>query len=527
MKTMKITLLALAVSAAAVGTAQAQNVDRDITIDDTRNYETNITNTTTNTTTNTNTDVNLGLDATADLSLTAAADLYLRQSLDQSLTETTDRSLTETTDRSLTETVDLSLSDSVDRSLTDTTDRSLTETTDRSWTETRSLTDTTDRSLSEDRSLTETTERSTVDSRDTSYSDSYDRNVSVDEVTRNHSNVVFEDIQRTENVESDIRRERNEHGVAVNLEKDLSLSSDISFSGDPTLTGELDIDSAAISVIDSRQTITGNGALNERVDNEASMDGDAASSASGNLQFNVAAGDTNVQDNAAALSAADASFTFGMADAEIFVHQHGASNVTVNEGASNSAGVGDSAFANASGNIGVNVASGNHNAQSNNLSASVATAVYAQSSVATHQVASGNLVTNAASMVEDGEGGMMPVTLTGTATGTSTGSASGTYEGEGRHYLFGTGQGSLYNREEQEGTLAIGEIDSEYDLAIELTGSLPMASMAWRGTTNTASLSGDAFANASGNIGVNVAAGSGNLQSNSLSMAVAQPGAGN
>lgn len=521
MKTMKITLLALAVSAAAVGTAQAQNVDRDITIDDTRNYTTNTVNT----------NVDLDLTAAADLSLSATADLSLEASLrdrtDRRVTETTDRSWTE--DRTITDTNTRNISE--DRSLTDTIDRSLTE--DRSLSEDRSLTETTnrnlteDRSLSEDRSLTETTERSTVDSRDTSYSDSYDRNVSVDEVTRDHSNVVFEDIQRTENVESDIRRERNEHGVAVNLEKDLSLSSDISFSGDPTLTGELDIDSAAISVIDSRQTITGNGALNERVDNEAFMDGDAASSASGNLQFNVAAGDTNVQDNAAALSAADASFTFGMADAEIFVHQHGANNVTVNEGASNSAGVGDSAFANASGNIGVNVASGNHNAQSNNLSASVATAVYAQSSVATHQVASGNLVTNAASMVEDGEGGMMPVTLTGTATGTSTGSASGTYEGEGRHYLFGTGQGSLYNREEQEGTLAIGEIDSEYDLAIELTGSLPMASMAWRGTTNTASLSGDAFANASGNIGVNVAAGSGNLQSNSLSMAVAQPGAGN
>ena len=44
--------------------------------------------------------------------------------------------------------------------------------------------------------------------------------------------------------------------------------------------------------------------------------------------------------------------------------------------------------------------------------------------------------------------------------------------------------------------------------------------------TNTASLSGSAFSGASGNIGVNVSAGTGNQQANSLSMAVAQPSTG-
>ncbi|UWX04006.1 hypothetical protein H1235_00050 [Pseudoxanthomonas sp. NC8] len=43
--------------------------------------------------------------------------------------------------------------------------------------------------------------------------------------------------------------------------------------------------------------------------------------------------------------------------------------------------------------------------------------------------------------------------------------------------------------------------------------------------TNTAALSGNAFSGASGNIGVNVSAGTGNLQANSLSLAVAQPSA--
>ena len=247
MKTMKWTVLALAVSAAAAGTAHAQVVDwqivdYDITVDDTRNYETNVTNTATN----------LELNATADLALTATADLALRQNLDQSLVESTERSITETVDRSLTET----RSDSFDRSVT-------------------------------------------IDQ-------------SLDEAHRLRTNQVYEDIERTETVNSDIRRERNEHGVSVNLEKDLSLSSDIAFSGDPTLTGEIAIDSAAIAVVDNRQSVSGNVGLNEVLENDASIADDVASDASGNLLFNVAAGDNNVQDNAAALSAADAGFAFGL-----------------------------------------------------------------------------------------------------------------------------------------------------------------------------------------------------------------------
>ena len=44
--------------------------------------------------------------------------------------------------------------------------------------------------------------------------------------------------------------------------------------------------------------------------------------------------------------------------------------------------------------------------------------------------------------------------------------------------------------------------------------------------SNSATLSGNAFQNASGNIGVNVASGTGNLQANSLALAVAQPSTG-
>jgi len=212
-------------------------------------------------------------------------------------------------------------------------------------------------------------------------------------VTRNR--MVNEQVQKNSNIQADERKEKNNHGVDVNLEKDLRLSSDVNFSGDPTITGNIDLDSAAIAVIDNRQSISHNTAGNSLLTNSASIADDVGSGASGNLGFNVAAGDNNAQDNAASLSAADASFSFGMADAEVFVNQSGMGNTTVNYGVTNAAGLGGNAFSGASGNIGVNIASGNNNEQKNALAASVATSAMAQSSISSNQVSSGNAVSNA------------------------------------------------------------------------------------------------------------------------------------
>ncbi|MDC7806879.1 adhesin [Luteimonas sp BLCC-B24] len=521
MKTMKSTVLALAVGAFAASAAQASGpshtqtdrriVDHDITIDDTRNYETNVTNTTTN----------LELNATADLALTATADLSLRQNLDQSLVESTERRVTETIDRSLTDT--------------------------------QSVSDSFDRSVSIDQSL--------------------------DEAHRIRTNQVSEVIDRSETVNSDIRRERNEHGVSVNLEKSLSLSSDIAFSGDPTLTGEIAIDSAAIAVIDNRQSVSGNLGRNEVLENDASIEDDVASSASGNLLFNVAAGDNNVQDNAAALSAADAGFAFGLADAEVFVNQAGSGNVTMNEGVTNMAGVGGNAFSSATGNIGVNVASGNNNAQKNAMAASVATAAYAQASVSSNQASAGNLTSNTGSYESFTD--TVDVSLSGTMSGGSVavgfggyeGSTSGSSSSRGNAYqqsnfyadlwsgsshpsgnstghadFDGASQGAVnnpYRGSDEHGPIGglafdtdsqgsyqgsesgdLGFVELGYtELEASLSGEVSTTRWVAVAATNSAGLSGSAFSNASGNIGVNVASGTGNLQANSLSMAVAQPGA--
>lgn len=390
-------------------------------------------------------------------------------------------------------------------------------------------------------STTTNTSRSSVD-----YSDvDHTRDVSVNE---------------TSNISADERREKNNHGVDVNLEKDLRLSSDISFSGDPQITGDIDLDSAAIAVIDNRQSISANEASNEMLDNTASISDDVASGASGNLGFNVAAGDNNAQDNAASLSAADASFSFGMADAEVFVHQAVGGNTTLNEGVTNAAGLGGNAFSGAAGNIGVNVASGNNNAQKNALAASVATAAMAQSSISSNQVSSGNSVSNAGYVQRFSD--TTEVTLRGRVAGATLAFGAGTYEGTGNAYQqdnyyldtwdgalphtsgdstghidldneiqnatdnpYRDGVGGIAFDTDEEGTSQFVELGVA-DLYASLSGTVRTSRWVAVNATNTAGLSGSAFSNASGNIGVNVASGTGNLQANSLALAVAQPSTG-
>lgn len=363
---------------------------------------------------------------------------------------------------------------------------------------------------------------------------------------------------RQQDIQSDIRRERNEHGVSVQMDKSLRLKSDIEITGRPTVSGDIAIDSAAISIIDNRQSSSDNLGLNENVTNDASIGDDVASSASGNLGFNVAAGDNNVQDNAAALASTDAAFAFGMADSEIFVNQAGSGNMVSNLGVTNNAGIGGNAFESASGNIAVNVTSGNNNLQKNALSASVATTNYATASVSSNQHSAGNMVENngLAQKYTD----TVDVSLSGKASGSSFAVGYGAYEGSGNAY-----QSSNFYADAWEGQLhpagpSTGHIDYDIDsqgavanpnrdgvgglgfdteesgslvflelgvmeLDAALSGTVTTTNWLIKDATNTASLSGSAFSSASGNIGVNVSAGTGNMQANSLAMAVGRPAA--
>ena len=410
-------------------------------------------------------------------------------------------------------------------------------------------------------------------------SDDVDHNIEINATVNYERNYLFDKtvITKDKNVDVKVDKDVDEHEVSVSLKKDLSLTSDITWSGNPTVGGHIDFDSAAIAVIDNRQTITGNLGSNQQLTNGASIADDVAKDAEGNLAFNVSAGDNNVQDNAAALSAADASFAFGMADSEIFVQQMGAGNLTSNLGNTNAASISGNAFQNASGNIGVNVTSGNNNAQKNALAASVATSAYATATVSSDQTSTNNIVANAP--LERTYYDRTAISMTGTVSGKTvasgsgsyTGTESGKYAGEGAAYQMDNFYLDSWNGElDHPSGSSTGHLDMDYDIQNAVMnpdkdgvggiafdtkeegtysgnekGTLKYEELGWSdlyaslsgfvtntefmlvsAATNSASLSGSAFSSASGNIGVNVSAGTGNQQANSLSMAVAQPSAG-
>lgn len=358
----------------------------------------------------------------------------------------------------------------------------------------------------------------------------------------------------------------------VKFNKKVKLSSDISLSGDPTVRGRIDIDSAAIAIVDNAQYNAGNSGENVTHTNDASVGDSALGGASGNLGLNIGAGDNNQQDNAAALSATDASFAFGMADAEVFVNQQGMSNGTLNWGSTNTSSISGDAFSGASGNIGANVTSGNNNQQKNAMAASVATTDFAQASVSSDQASSGNETANVP--YQDVQYTSVQVTLTGSGSGSYEGSGSGSANlglsgavdqiGDVYPDVWGNSanddpttshptDGSLLGHVDLDtetqggsdlngdgGALAFGYTDDssasgdvdfqesgDLDLdSISLSGTVYYAQNLYTMTSNMASLGDNAFNGASGNIGINISAGTGNQQANSLAMAVAQPSTG-
>jgi hypothetical protein len=261
-------------------------------------------------------------------------------------------------------------------------------------------------------------------------------------------------------------------GSSVKITKKVSLSSNINISGDPYVSGNIDVNAAAVALSNSTQSSSNNSVTNNAgVVNDSTITGDVGNMASGNVGVNQAAGDLNAQGNSAAIAAAgssssstgDAAFTFGcdwggcggdpgssaggMADAETFAHQSLSGAHTDNQGTTNNTNINGDAFNGVSGNLGVNQASGDNNEQLNQLAAATTSNnVYALATSTLDQEWSGNKVQN-----------------------------------------------DPYNE--------------------------------WcflsQNTSNNANLSGDVLSGASGNIGLNQASGTGNLQSNSLSMAVA------
>jgi len=315
---------------------------------------------------------------------------------------------------------------------------------------------------------------------------------------------------------------------SVSLDKDISVTKDLEFHGEVYIDGDIYVNGLGMAVVDNVQKSGGNWIDNFYVENDASISGSAFNNASGNIGVNQAAGDFNVQANSAAMASIDASFAFGSGDAEIFSTQRGKYTSTYNYASTNSATITGSAFQGASGNIGVNIASGGNNVQANNLAASTYNGSLGEASVSNNQASSYNEIYNHSVVQNEVEYVNVDLDLSANGNYNGTSVQTGSYYPEiwmddGSHNngdpstLWGhldmdagnpTGDAGL-NFDEQ-GTLSLGGV---------VSGLLPFfIETVTQKTTNTASINGNAFLNAAGNIGVNMASGSGNLQSNNLAL---------
>lgn len=337
------------------------------------------------------------------------------------------------------------------------------------------------------------------------------------------------------------------HRDGANLSTSIHIKKDLGVFGGVFVGGYVDPQSDTEAVINDGQSSIYNDTKNIGNSNRASVDGNAANSATGNIGLNAAAGDNNVQANETALAVTDAARVFGMASAQVYNSQASFGNDTLNKGVTNNASLGGSALANAVGNIGVNVASGSSNLQKNALSAATADSNIAIASINNDQKTSGNWT---------GNFGLKKTTTKEAAISLRIG-LKGQYAGisdqDGNQYL------DTWNGETHPGSSNTGHIDvdnqvqyandrpqhdhlnssgqpagdtstggafsfnEQGDLALAgyATGTGPITITTWQHVTNTASIGDNALMNAAGNIGANVAAGSNNLQSNILSVSAA------
>ena len=307
-------------------------------------------------------------------------------------------------------------------------------------------------------------------------------------------------------------------GVA-DLEAYLSLAtSEIHIKND-----EMEVSGLVRALSKNDQFLMFNEVTNYGTENEASVSGDVLSGAQGNIGANVAAGDFNAQSNVVAIAAGEQRSS--LVESKTFSVQKAMFNNVSNEGVTNTASASGNALSGAQGNIGLNIAAGVDNAQTNQLGIAVGPAKVGMGVAYVQQKSKYNTVNNQP-IVEETNGDGIPIELTVQMSEDITGNLDGTYEGteEGTIWdSFGNPENTYTG--DAEGTVS-GDIGIEnIELTGTITGSIPIG-ITNVNTTNTASLSGSVLSGAVGNIGVNVAAGTNNLQANTLSVSYT-PAAGN
>ena len=288
-------------------------------------------------------------------------------------------------------------------------------------------------------------------------------------------------------------------------------------NNDQLLT-QLQLSAGAAASVQDGQTSAHNNVLNQGTRNSAKVDG-SINNSSGNMGANVASGDGNQQDNAAALATADQSFIFGSALAATSADQGNYGNTVKNHSTINTATLNNSAN-NGSGNVGVNVTSGDFNQQKNNLAIAVSGGRVAVAAAAADQTSTSLNVTNKADRTYDTKDLTSSINLYGSYQGNGQGTVGGNSGGGGNNYSSNNGNGN--------GNGNGGGNNGTQPLNFHEEGSFSLSGVAtyqvltpsgWKNpTTNTANMT-NSMNGFSGNGGANVSSGSGNQQSNSLSIA--------
>jgi len=276
----------------------------------------------------------------------------------------------------------------------------------------------------------------------------------------------------------------------------------------PTLEQLLQIGAGAGAAVLDEQNSDGNVVKNQGTLNNANAS-DSLNGSNGNMGANVAAGDGNQQDNAAALATADESFIFGTAVAASSATQVNNNNYVKNSSTFNNATL-NNAGNNGSGNIGINVSSGNFNQQKNNLAIAVSGGRVATAAASANQSSTGLVVENKGVQTYKTD------TLTGTyaAAGVFKAKGTATIEDDNHGGWDNRGGGHGGNDDQKAKFEAVGT----FGLA-GVTTQQVLTKDGWKApVVNNANMT-NSMNNFSGNGGANVSAGVGNQQSNSLSIA--------
>ncbi|MDD2749660.1 hypothetical protein [Acidithiobacillus sp.] len=251
--------------------------------------------------------------------------------------------------------------------------------------------------------------------------------------------------------------------------------------------------------------------------NETGVYGNVLSNAAGNIGLNQAAGISNQQSNSLAIATGSKSYgataTTGTSQSMGGVLSSQGIPVIFGPLAwylsyqNNAAGIGSNALQGATGNIGVNLASGANNQQGNSTALSYVSKGKSHSWGTAIAAAQQLSVSNIASDTKTTDSSF----INGNAAENAVGN-------------IGINVATGVQNQQQNG-LALVSVASTHAMA---TACAPVSQMAYTNlggtvaSTYTSSVSGNALQNASGNIGLNVTAGNGNQQSNTMAIASAQ-----